>query len=184
MRIHRHRRKKSNLDTPQFKINRKITAEEVRVIDETGEMRGVLSIKEALQLAEDAGLDLIEVSPKANPPVCKILDHGSFKYQKEKEAKKQRAQSKQTSVKGIRLSLKIGANDLNVRLNQARKFLEKGSKVRIEMILRGREKAHADRGKEVIENFIEELRNDFDIKVEQPVKRQAGRMNTIIARVK
>lgn len=139
---------------------------------------------EALKLAQEAGLDLIEVSPKANPPVCKILEFGSFKYQKEKEAKKQRAQSKATDTKGIRLSLKIGENDLKVRLKQAKKFLEKGSKIRIEMILRGREKAHADRGKELIEEFIETLREDFDLKVEQPVKKMHGRMNTIVARVK
>lgn len=156
----------------------------MRVIDEQGEMRGVLPIKEALKIAEDAGLDLIEVSPKANPPVCKVLDSGSYKYQKEKEMKKQRAQSKQTEIKGIRLSLKIGTNDMEVRLKQAKKFLEKGSKVRIEMILRGREKAHAGRAIEVINGFIELLRQDFDIKVEQPVKKQHGRMNTIIARVK
>lgn len=184
MRIHRHRRRAQKNDIPAFNVNEKITAEEVRVIDEQGEMRGVLSIKEALKLAEDAGLDLIEVSPKANPPVCKILDSGSYKYQKEKEMKKQRAQSKQTEIKGIRLSLKIGKNDMDVRLKQALKFLEKGSKVRLEMILRGREKAHAERGREVMMSFIEAVRETYDVKIESPIKTQHGRMNTIIARVK
>jgi len=184
MRIHRHRHRKPKYDIPEFKTNNQIKSEEVRLLDHTGTMRGVVPIAEALKIAEEAGLDLIEVSPKANPPVCKILDHGSFKYQKEKEIKKQRAQSKQTEIKGVRLSLKIGANDLQVRLNQANKFLEKGNKVRLEMILRGREKAHAERGKEVIENFIELVRESYDVKVESPVKTQHGRMNTIIARVK
>lgn len=184
MRIHRHRHRKPQNIIPLFKMNEKIDAEEVRVIDENGDMRGVMSVEDAIKIAQNAGLDLIEVSPKANPPVCKVLDYGSFKYQKEKEIKKQRAAAKQVEVKGIRLSLKIGENDLNIRLAQAKKFLEKGNKLKIEMILRGREKAHSDRGREVIENFIELLRPDYEIKVEQPVKTQMGRMNAIVARVK
>lgn len=184
MRIHRHRYKRVEQATPAFKINEKILSEEVRVVDHEGKMRGVMKTKDAIALAREVGLDLIEVSPKAVPPVCKILDHGSFKYQKEKEAKKQRAQAKQVDVKGIRLSLRIGENDLLVRLSQAKKFFDKGAKIRIEMILRGREKAHAERGREVINNFIKLLRQDYELKVESPVKMMQGRMNTIIARTK
>ena len=184
MRIHRHRQRKSKFLIPAFKINKKITAPEVRVIDEEGNAQGVIAIEKALELAENAGLDLIEVSPKAEPPVCKIMDFSNFKYQKEKEIRKQRVQSKAVEIKGIRLSLKIGKNDLDVRVKQAKKFLEKGNKIRIEMILRGREKAHADRAREVINEFIDLVREDYEIKVESPVKTMHGRMHTIIARVK
>lgn len=181
MRIHRHRQRKPKFSIPQFKRNDRITAPEVRVVFNDGTVE-VLPIAKALERAEDEGLDLIEVSPKANPPVCKLMDFGTFKYQKEKEAKKQRAASKEVEVKGIRLSFKIGTNDLDVRRKQASKFLDKGHKIRIEMILRGREKAHFDRAKEVIDTFIESLKQDHDVKVESPVKKVNGRLHTIVAK--
>jgi len=180
MRIHRHRQRKPKYQIPRFNRNERITAPEVRVIFDGGQE--VMPIEKALEKAAEEGLDLIEVSPKANPPVCKMMDYGTFKYQKEKEAKKQRAASKEVEVKGIRLSFKIGNNDLEVRRKQAAKFLDKGHKIRIEMILRGREKAHFDRAKEVIEGFINSLKEDYDIKVETPVKRMHGRLHTIVAR--
>jgi translation initiation factor IF-3 len=184
MRIHRHRRRTPKHQIPDFRTNGKIDVPEVRVIDDEGVMQGVMPTQKAIELAQEKGLDLIEVSPKAQPPVCKIIEYSNFKYQKEKEAKKQRAQSKAVEVKGVRLSLKIGKNDLDVRLNQAKKFLEKGNKVRIEMILRGREKAHADRGRELINRFIELVGEEYEVKVESPVKAMHGRMNTTIARIK
>ncbi|MDP2631858.1 MAG: translation initiation factor IF-3 [Candidatus Uhrbacteria bacterium] len=184
MRIHRHRHSKPKFQIPAFKINRQIQVPEVRLIDAAGEMRGNVSTEEALKIAEDAGLDLIEVSPKANPPVCKVMDFGSFKYQKEKEAKKQRAASKEVEIKGIRLSFKIGVNDLEVRKKQALKFLEKGNKLRIELILRGREKAHFDRAREVMNGFVDSLRDDYDLKIESPVKKAGGRLHMIVAREK
>ncbi|MFH1631700.1 MAG: translation initiation factor IF-3 [bacterium] len=182
MRIHRHRNRQPKFQIPAFKVNRQIKAEEVRLIDGEDQMRGVVSFGDALKLAEESGLDLIEVSPKAEPPVCKIMDFGSFKYQKEKEVKKQRATSKEVEVKGIRLSMRIGENDLEVRRNQAKKFLEKGNKIRVELILRGREKAHFDRAKETMNGFVDSLRNDFDLRVESPVKKTGGRMQMIISR--
>lgn len=182
MRIHRHRQHKPKFRIPQYNINKKITAEEVRVIDQTGTMIGVIKTEKAVKLAEEAGLDLIEVSPKANPPVCKIIEFSNFKYQKEKEAKKQRAASKEVEVKGIRLSMRIGTSDLNVRLKQAKKFFEKGHKIRIEMIMRGREREHFGRAKEIIDGFIDSLKEDFDVRVETPVKRMGGRLHTIISR--
>lgn len=184
MRIHRHRQRKPQFDVPKFKKNREIKADEVRVIDHNGDMRGVISLDEALSIAREAGLDLIEVSPKAEPPVCKIMDYGNFKYQKEKEAKKQRAQSKEVETKGIRLSMRIGKSDLEVREKQAKKFLEKGHKIRIEMILRGREKAHFDRAKEIVNDFIKSLESDYELRVEAPIKRAGNRLHTIIARTK
>lgn len=181
MRIHRHRQRKPKFQIPQYRRNERITAPEVRVVSADGETE-VMPIEKALKAAQEQGLDLIEVSPKAQPPVCKIMDFSTFKYQKEKEAKKQRAQSKEVEVKGIRLSLRIGKNDLEVRKRQTKKFLEKGHKIRIEMILRGREKAHADRAREIINQFIESLKDDYDIRVETPVKKMHGKLHTIIAR--
>lgn len=181
MRIHRHRHYKPKFQIPQYKRNEKITAPEVRVVLPEGGAE-VLKTADAIKLAQEHGLDLIEVSPKAEPPVCKIMDYGNFKYQKEKEAKKQRAASKEVEVKGIRLSFKIGANDLEVRRNQAKKFLDKGHKIRIEMMLRGREKAHGGRAKEIINDFIDSLKEDYDLRVETPVKHMHGKLHTIIAR--
>jgi translation initiation factor IF-3 len=184
MRIHRHRHRKPKFEIPAFSVNRKIKSEEVRVIDAEKNMLGVMSTNDALKLAAEKGLDLIEVSPKANPPVCRLMDYGNFKYQKEKEMRKQRAASKAVETKGIRLSLKIGTNDFDVRLKQATKFLEKGNKVRIEMILRGREKAHRDRASEVFNRFVEEIGKEYEVKIESPVKAMHGRLHMIIARVK
>lgn len=183
MRIHRHRNRKPKFDIPKFRVNEKITSPEVRVIGPDGAALGVLPTTEAIRIAqEEHGMDLIEVSPKAEPPVTRILDHGTFKYQKEKEAKKQRAQSKAVEIKGIRLSMKIGKNDMTVRVNQALKFLEKGNKIRVEMILRGREKAHLERADIVFNEFLDQIKGTYDVKIESPVKRQHNKMHMIVAR--
>ncbi len=181
MRIHRHRHRQAKFSIPKFNVNEKITAPELRVVHEGNS--DVMSREAALELAKEAGLDLIEISPKAEPPVCKIMDFGSFKYQKEKEAKQQRATSKEVETKGIRLSFRIGENDLSVRRNQALKFLSKGHKVRIEMILRGREKAHRGRATEIIKTFADSLKEEYDIRIEGDMKTVGNRMQTIVARV-
>lgn len=181
MRIHRHRNRKRQFDIPDFKVNEQIKAPEVRLIHEDGSNE-VIKTVEAIKKANDDGFDLIEVSPKAEPPVCKIMDFGSFKYQKVKEAKKKRAASKEVEIKGIRLTLRIGTGDLEVRRKQAVKFLEKGNKVRIELILRGREKAYRDRAVDVINNFIESLKEDYEIRVESPAAPKGNRLQSVIAR--
>lgn len=181
MRIHRHRQTQAKALIPQFRINEKIVADEVRLIEPDGTF-GVMSVAEALKKAEEYGLDLVEVSPKAVPPVCKILEFGAFKYQKEKEAKKQRAASSEVEIKGIRLSLRIGDNDRNIRLKQAKGFLEKGKKIRVELILRGREKGYRDRAEEVMKQFVELLKSDFDIRVESDLKNQNGRLQMLVSR--
>lgn len=180
MRIHRHRHKNRKPLVPKFKSNEEIQAEEVRLIH--GDSAEVLPTAKALEIAREEGLDLIEISPKANPPVCKIMDYGSFKYQKEKEAKKQRAAQKEVETKGIRLTFRIGDNDKEVRRKQAAKFLEKGHKVRIEMVLRGREKAHKPLAAEKVEEFVESLRADFNIRVDAPLKSGGRGMQMIIAK--
>lgn len=180
MRIHRHKQRRSQLQIPSFNRNENIEAKEIRLVTESG--AEVMPTSKALEIAREEGLDLIEVSPKANPPVCKIMDYGSFKYQKEKEAKKQRAAAKEVEVKGVRLSMRIGENDLNIRLSQALKFLNKGQKVRIEMMLRGREKAFRDRGREVMDDFVNRINTEIEIRVESPVKHSGNNMHMIVTK--
>ncbi|HAL50552.1 MAG: Translation initiation factor IF-3 [Candidatus Uhrbacteria bacterium GW2011_GWD2_41_121] len=179
MRIHRHRRGQPKFAIPQFKVNEQIKSPEVRLVSD--DFIGVLPTSEAIAKAREQGMDLIEVSPKAEPPVCKVMEYGTFKYQKEKEIKKQRAQSKEVELKGIRLSFRIGENDMQVRANQAKAFFEKGHKVKIEMQLRGREREHKDRACQIINNFIDMMRKDFKVRVESEIQMQNGRLQAIIA---
>ncbi len=182
MRIHRHRQRKPKYNIPKYFINERIQAPEVRVVDPDDGDIGIVETKKAIAMAAAKEMDLVEVSPKAKPPVCKILDYGAFKYQKEKEAKKRKAQSAEVELKGVRLSVRIGEHDRAVRMGQTRKFFEKGHKVKLEMPLRGREKAHKDVAQRVMESFIEELKKEYELRIEQTVKFQAGRMTSIIAR--
>jgi translation initiation factor IF-3 len=183
MRIHRHRRfQKPKFSAQEYRANEQILAPEVRVVDDEGKPLGILETAVAIQMAREKGLDLIEVSPKAEPPVCRIGDNGQFKYQKEKEARKQRAQSKEVEIKGIRLTPRIGVGDLDIRVNQGKKFFEQGDKIKVEMILRGRERAHTDIARAVFEDFVAKLGTHYPIKVEQALKTQEGRMSMILAR--
>lgn len=182
MRIHRHRQRKSKFTIPEYRVNEKIDVPEVRVVDENAVSLDVMPTERAIALARERGLDLIEVSPKANPPVCKFADAGHFKYQKEKEVRKQRAQSKEVETKGIRLSMRIGTGDLMIRVEQAAKFMERGDKVKAEMMLRGRERAHFDVAKEVFGQFTTELGKHYQLKVEQPLKNQEGKLFMVLAR--
>lgn len=141
---------------------------------------GVISTPEALNIAWNKGIDLIEVSPEASPPVCKLIDLGKYKYRKEKAERKLKAKQKKVEIKGIRLTLKIGKHDLGIRLNQANKFLEQGHKVKVGMMLRGREKAHFDLAREIIENFQQDL--GVDLIVEQPLTRQGGKLSVLITK--
>jgi translation initiation factor IF-3 len=152
----------------KFLIDEQIKAEKVRVIDEEGKNLGVFLFEEALKLAREKNLNLILISEKANPPVCKIADYGKFFYslrKKEKEKKK-----KETEVKGIRIGYNTSLHDLEIKANQAKKFLEKGHKVMIEMILRGRERELKDFAKEKMEKFLEILNSKIEIKIEGEIK--------------
>ena len=138
-------------------INEQIRCKEVRVIGEEGQQLGVMALRDALNMAKDAGVDLVMVSPSANPPVCRIVDYGKFKYEqlrREKEAKKKQ---KTVEVKEVRLSPNIDVNDLNTKCNSARKFIEKGNKVKVSLRFRGREMAHIDSTKHILEDFAEKL---------------------------
>ena len=183
MRIHYRRRgRRPQNQGTQYRANERIRVPEVRVIDEQGEALGVIATEKALQIAREREMDLVEVSPKAQPPVCKILDYGAFKYQKEKEMRSQKAKAKKVEVKGIRLSVKMGSHDLEVRLKKAAEFLNAGQKIKIEMIMRGREKAHAGLAMQRIRDFIAELEKEFPLFVEQDVKRQGGNVSAIVGK--
>ncbi|MEA5533860.1 translation initiation factor IF-3 [Crocosphaera sp. XPORK-15E] len=143
----------------QYRVNNRIKAQEVRVISEDGQQLGIHPLQEALSLAQQAELDLVEVSPNASPVVCKIIDYGKFKYQlqkKEAQAKKNRTE---TSIKELQLRYCIDKGDLDTKLNQARKFLKDGSKVKFSMRFRGREKAFIQLGREKLEQIVERLRD-------------------------
>ncbi len=161
-----------------LRTNLRIRVPQVTVIDENNKPLGVLPTAEALRLAQERGFDLVEVGPTANPPVCKFLDYGAYQYRLEKQQRKQRAHAKQIEIKGIRLSLKMGAHDRDVRLNQSKKFLANGDKVKIEMILRGRENAHRDLGQQIIQQFI----TDLGAKIESPLTRQGNRFSILVGK--
>jgi len=163
-----------------YPVNEKIRDPQLRVIDENSQMLGILPTPQALQMAKERELDLVVVSPKADPPVAKFLNFSSYKYQKEKEARKQKAQQKLTEMKEIRLSPRIGRHDLEIRLKQAEKFIERGDKVAITVLLKGRERQHADLGREILQTFIKDLGQIIKIKFEQEIKRQGSNFSAII----
>lgn len=172
------RRNTLTRSTPQFPINDRIVGDEVMVIDENKESLGVMTKVDAIKMAQERGLDLVAVSPKAKPPVTKFIDQGKFKYEQDKQAQKQKSKQKKVETKGVRLSVRIGKNDRDLKLTQANKFLEKGHKVKIETLLRGRERGHRDLGKKNIEEFIKDLGEK--IVVEQAVNFQGAKLFAIV----
>ncbi|MCK5384848.1 MAG: translation initiation factor IF-3 [Alphaproteobacteria bacterium] len=138
-------------------INGKITAEEVRLVDADGQMVGVVSLEKAFGMAEEAGLDLVEVSPNAEPPVCKILDYGKYKYEQQKKANEARKKQKTVDVKEVKMSPRIEKNDYDVKMRNARRFLENGDKVKVSMRFRGREMAHQNIGWDLFVQMQEDL---------------------------
>ncbi len=138
-------------------INEQIRDKEVRVIGENGEMLGVMDIRQALTLADEAGVDLVKIAPQAVPPVCKIVDYGKYKYEQTRKEKEARKKQKTVEIKEIRLSPNIDTNDLNTKTNAARKFLSKGDRVKITLRFRGREMAHMQNSKHILTDFAEAL---------------------------
>lgn len=138
-------------------INEQIRDREIRLIGEDGEQLGIMSAREAMKIAQEAELDLVKIAPAAKPPVCKIIDYGKYKYEqarKEKEAKKKQ---KTVEVKEVRLSPNIDTNDLNTKINNAKKFISKGNKVKVTLRFRGREMAHVQQSKHILDDFAETL---------------------------
>lgn len=160
-------------------INEQIRDKEVRLIGESGEQLGIMSAKDAMKKAREANLDLVKIAPTAKPPVCKIIDYGKYRYElarKEKEAKKKQ---KVIDVKEIRLSPNIDENDLNTKANQARKFLQKGDKVKVALRFRGREMAHMGMSKQILDEFFAKL-EDVAV-IDKPAKLEGRSMIMFLA---
>lgn len=183
IKFHRVERKK---EEPMMNVNQNIKAEKLFLIDENNDPVGIVSLEEALNLANEADLDLIEVNPKGNPPVAKIANFGQLKYEKEKLAHRQKMQQKKVEIKNIRLSFRISDHDLNLRVNQAEKFLAKENKIKIELILRGRERQYPKKGAEIVTSFFEKIKEkeNLNIEVEQPLTNQGGRFTMILVNKK
>lgn len=170
----------TTISIKELRKNDDIRAPEIRLIDEHGAQVGVVSTNDAIRQAREAGLDLVLISPKAVPPVAKIVDYGAYLYQQEKAEKKSRRKQKRVEIKGIRISFKMGDHDRELRRKQARKFLDGGDKVKLELILRGREKAHKDLAQEKMRAFIKQLGDD--IRIEQDITRAGNRLTILIGR--
>lgn len=153
---------------PAYRTNDRILAPQVRLIDETAGTNEIVPLATARQQAMASGLDLIEVVPTAVPPVVKIMDYGKFLYQLKKEEKKQKAKAKQSEMKEVRISLRIGKHDFDVKLEQSKRFLADGDRVRLNLRYRGREVVHADLGNARMQEFIAALGDT--VVVEQPPK--------------
>jgi translation initiation factor IF-3 len=166
------------MDAPKYRVNHLIKTEAVMLIDETGTILGPTPIAKALALSLERGYDLVEVAPKGNPPVAKMLNYGQFQYEQEKQARKQKAHQKKTELKGIRLSLQIGEHDVEFRVKQAEDFLTEGNKVKVELMLRGREMQHTDLARKQIDAFAKRLTTPFII--EQPITKQGNKISMII----
>jgi len=161
------------------KINDQITTDPIRVIDSEGVMLGILSLKEGIEKAEEVGLDLVEVSPNAKPPVCKIIEYGKFKYAAQKKAAEARKKQKTVEVKEIKFRPNIDTNDYEIKMRSVRKFISSGDKVKITMRFRGREMTHQDIGVKVLRRIREDL--DTLVKIEQFPKLEGRQMVQIFA---
>jgi len=162
-----------------LRINRQIRADKVRVISKEGKQIGVITLSEALKLADEDGLDLVEIAPNATPPVCKIIDYGKFKYQQIKKEKESRKAQHQVKVKEIKFKPNIDTHDFLTKEKHAKEFIEKGYKVRITCTFRGREMLHVERGEKVIKRLVEDLK-EIAV-VEAPIKLMGKNMSTVLA---
>ncbi|HSV31558.1 MAG TPA: translation initiation factor IF-3 [Atribacteraceae bacterium] len=160
----------------KYRVNHQIRVREVRVIDHEGNQLGVIPTRKAMEIAEEAGLDLVEVAPEANPPVCKIMDYGKFKYDKEKKAKISRRNQKIADLKELKMRPKIDEHDYQVKLKSALRFLQDGDRVKFTIRFRGRELTFKEKGVEILERVMTDLREMT--KLEQTLKEE-GRNITI-----
>ncbi|MDD3292549.1 MAG: translation initiation factor IF-3 [Candidatus Pacebacteria bacterium] len=160
--------------------NNQIRAEEVRLIDTEGQQVGVLPLSKAIEMAKEKGLDLIQVTEKVSPPICRIGDYGKYLYQLQKKERKILTGSKKSEVKTIKLSFNISDNDLLTRVSASEKILKKGGKVRIELRLKGREKRLPEVGVEKINKFIDKIKEKIDIKIEKELKKEPKGLSMII----
>ena len=166
----------------EHRINDRIDAREVRLVDQDGGMVGVVAIRDALTRAEDVGLDLVEISPNATPPVCKILDYGKFKYEAQKKANAARKKQRVIEVKEIKMRPSIDDNDYSIKMKKVREFLDEGDKVKVTMRFRGREMAHQHLAMNILEKVREELADLA--KIEQFPKLEGRQMIMVMAPIK
>ena len=158
----------------ELMINEQIRDREIRLIGEDGEQLGIMSARDAMKLAREANLDLVKIAPMAKPPVCKIIDYGKYRYEQARREKEARKKQKTIEVKEIRLSPNIDTNDLNTKVNQARKFVSGGNKVKVAVRFRGRELAHTAVGKTILEDFAQKL-SDIAV-IDKPAKLEGKSM--------
>ncbi len=166
----------------QLRINRQIRVPSVRLIGEDDEQLGEKSLEEALQLASEHGLDLVEVAPKAVPPVCKLMDYGKYLYRQNKIEQKHKKMQKQGEMKGIRLSYSIDKHDLETKIRQAEGFLKGRNSVKVTLMFKGREASHADLGREKMQMFVDGLKDVAQ--VEEGPKKQGHTMFMILVPLK
>ena len=162
----------------EYRVNSRIRVPQIRLIDEAGEQLGIVDTPEAIKKADEAGLDLVEVSPNSRPPVCRIMDYGKFKYQQQKKEQKGTGKSKSSQLKEIRVRPAIDTHDLEYRLANARKFLGQGHKVQVVCIFRERQMRHPEHGAEVMRKVAEAL-EDIS-KVETPARMMGRRMTMLL----
>ena len=154
-------------DNKGMRVNEQIRVREVRLIDEEGEQKGIVPTLEALKMAKERDLDLVEVAPNANPPVCKILDFGKYRFEQEKKLRDSKKNQKVLKVKEIRMQPKIGSGDLDTKAKHIKEFLSEGNKVKVTIRFRGRELAHTDLGLLVLDEVLKRLDDEYTI--EKPV---------------
>ena len=173
--------KRRSVISTNIRINHEIKAEKLRVVGQSGNQLGIMSLSEALKIAEDAGVDLIEILPSADPPVAKVVDWGKYQYQKLKEQQKNKKNSKTAELKQMHINLKIAANDLDIKLRKIKDFLQSGHKVKVLIVFRGREMAHQELGYEMVEKIESQLADEAVVE-QKPL--MAGRNLSIVMRRK
>ena len=164
------------------RVNQQIRISPVRVIDPDGEQLGILPIERALEISEEMGLDLVEVAPLARPPVCRIMDYGKFKYEEQRKAREARKKQHQVQIKEVKMRPGIEDHDFDFKTRHARRFLEEGNKVKVTMMFRGRQMAHPEIGREVLQRVVQEVEDIA--KVESAPAMEARSMTMVLAPIK
>ena len=161
----------------ELSINEEIRAKEVRVVSDTNEQLGIMTLRDAIHIAEDQGLDLVEVAPNGRPPVCRIMNYGKYRYEQQKRDKEAKKKQKVFQLKEVKLRPNIEAHDFNVKLKNAQRFLNDGNKVKVTIMFRGREMTHPELGEEVLERFAKEL---GDLIIREKTPKLEGRNLTMV----
>ncbi|MFH1175520.1 MAG: translation initiation factor IF-3 [bacterium] len=169
-----------------YRLNNRIFAKEIRLIGPDGALISEkISTFNALEMTNEQGLDLVEIAPKANPPVCRIMDFGKFKYEKDREDKLQKIKQKKISeIKGLRISFKEGEHDLNFKRKSAIKFLSAGNKVKIDLVMKGREKSHFDLANEKLNDFIQKISEETSVAIQGKIQKGPRGLTVIIQKDK